>query len=63
MSQAKGLKKSLMRYCIDSYLVHNFFKKGIVILLTWVETGDILFCKLIPQPVKELSYASEDRLF
>nr|GEU32643.1 DNA-directed RNA polymerase subunit beta, chloroplastic [Tanacetum cinerariifolium] len=29
---------------------------------SWVETGDILVCKLTPQMVKESSYAPEDKL-
>ncbi|KAK4731617.1 hypothetical protein R3W88_024605 [Solanum pinnatisectum] len=37
-------------------------KKGIVMLGSWVETGDILVSKLTPQVMKESLYAPEDRL-
>nr|MBN8156886.1 hypothetical protein [Vibrio vulnificus] len=37
-------------------------KNGIVMLGSWVETGDILVGKLTPQVAKESSYAPEDRL-
>jgi DNA-directed RNA polymerase subunit beta len=47
---------------LKAHLLRNLDKNGIVMLGSWVETGDILVGKLTPQMVKELSYAPEDRL-
>nr|YP_010163293.1 RNA polymerase beta subunit [Kotschya aeschynomenoides]QRI61085.1 RNA polymerase beta subunit [Kotschya aeschynomenoides] len=47
---------------LEAYLLRNLDKNGIVILGSWVETGDILVGKLTPQIVQESSYAPEDRL-
>ncbi|KAL5553997.1 hypothetical protein UlMin_041398 [Ulmus minor] len=47
---------------LEAHLLHNLDKNGIVMLGSWVETGDILVGKLTPQMAKESSYASEDRL-
>nr|YP_009695811.1 RpoB [Hydrostachys imbricata]QEJ82546.1 RpoB [Hydrostachys imbricata] len=47
---------------LEPHLLRNLDKKGIVMLGSWVETGDILVGKLTPQMVKESAYAPEDRL-
>ncbi|RHN77839.1 putative DNA-directed RNA polymerase [Medicago truncatula] len=47
---------------LEAHLLQNLAKNGIVILGSWVETGDILVGKLTPQMAKESSYAPEDRL-
>nr|YP_009407442.1 RNA polymerase beta subunit [Dionaea muscipula]ASA46356.1 RNA polymerase beta subunit [Dionaea muscipula]QBC71721.1 RNA polymerase beta subunit [Dionaea muscipula] len=47
---------------LEARLLRNLDKNGIVMLGSWVETGDILVGKLRPQTAKESSYASEDRL-
>nr|QXE45924.1 RNA polymerase beta subunit [Haloragis erecta] len=47
---------------LEVYLLRNLDKNGIVMLGSWVETGDILVGKLTPQMVKESAYAPEDRL-
>nr|QVX28821.1 RNA polymerase beta subunit [Ctenodon histrix] len=47
---------------LEAHLLRNLDKNGIVILGSWVETGDILVGKLTPQMVQESSYAPEDRL-
>nr|YP_010981269.1 RNA polymerase beta subunit [Chroesthes longifolia]WOE90447.1 RNA polymerase beta subunit [Chroesthes longifolia] len=47
---------------LEAHLLRNLDKNGIVVLGSWVETGDILVGKLTPQMVKESSYAPEDRL-
>ncbi|PHT54972.1 DNA-directed RNA polymerase subunit beta [Capsicum baccatum] len=47
---------------LEAHLLRNLDKNGIVMLGSWVETGDILVGKLTPQVVKESSYAPEDRL-
>ncbi|CAN6447273.1 unnamed protein product [Victoria cruziana] len=47
---------------LEPYLLRNLDKNGIVMLGSWVETGDVLVGKLTPQTVKESSYAPEDRL-
>ncbi|XP_042044200.1 DNA-directed RNA polymerase subunit beta [Salvia splendens] len=47
---------------LEAHLLRNLNKNGIVMLGSWVETGDILVGKLTPQMVKESSYAPEDRL-
>src|ERR1044072_3696345 len=47
---------------LEAHLLRNLDKNGIVILGSWVETGDILVGKLTPQMEKESSYAPEDRL-
>ncbi|KAG4161004.1 hypothetical protein ERO13_D01G029500v2 [Gossypium hirsutum] len=46
----------------EAHLLRNLDKNGIVMLGSWVETGDILVGKLTPQVAKESSYAPEDRL-
>nr|YP_009661172.1 RNA polymerase beta subunit [Amphilophium chocoense]QCT82423.1 RNA polymerase beta subunit [Amphilophium chocoense] len=47
---------------LEGHLLRNLDKNGIVVLGSWVETGDILVGKLTPQMVEESSYAPEDRL-
>nr|YP_008082573.1 RNA polymerase beta subunit [Utricularia gibba]AGL61067.1 RNA polymerase beta subunit [Utricularia gibba] len=47
---------------LETHLLRNLDKNGIVMLGSWVEAGDILVGKLTPQMVKESSYAPEDRL-
>nr|AVY52536.1 RpoB [Chimaphila japonica] len=47
---------------LKAHFLRNLDKNGIVMLGSWVETGDILVGKLTPQRVKESSYAPEDRL-
>nr|YP_009446851.1 RNA polymerase beta subunit [Adenocalymma cristicalyx]ATY48136.1 RNA polymerase beta subunit [Adenocalymma cristicalyx] len=47
---------------LEARLLRNLDKNGIVVLGSWVETGDILVGKLTPQMVEESSYAPEDRL-
>lgn len=47
---------------LEARLLRNLDKNGIVMLGSWVETGDILVGKLTPQAAKESSYAPEDRL-
>nr|YP_009427814.1 RNA polymerase beta subunit [Circaeaster agrestis]ASV47690.1 RNA polymerase beta subunit [Circaeaster agrestis]QKI32449.1 RNA polymerase beta subunit [Circaeaster agrestis]QKI32619.1 RNA polymerase beta subunit [Circaeaster agrestis]QKI32789.1 RNA polymerase beta subunit [Circaeaster agrestis]QKI32874.1 RNA polymerase beta subunit [Circaeaster agrestis] len=47
---------------LEAHLLRNLDSNGIVILGSWVETGDILVGKLTPQMAKESSYAPEDRL-
>ncbi|KAB1227623.1 DNA-directed RNA polymerase subunit beta [Morella rubra] len=47
---------------LKAHLLRNLDKNGIVMLGSWVETGDILVGKLTPQMAKESSYAPEDRL-
>nr|QFZ96525.1 RNA polymerase beta subunit [Diabelia spathulata var. spathulata] len=47
---------------LEAHLLRNLDKKGIVMLGSWVEAGDILVGKLTPQIVKESSSAPEDRL-
>ncbi|KAF4402738.1 hypothetical protein G4B88_010190, partial [Cannabis sativa] len=47
---------------LEAHLLRNLDKKGVVMLGSWVETGDILVGKLMPQMAKESSYAPEDRL-
>ncbi|CAN6476527.1 unnamed protein product [Victoria cruziana] len=47
---------------LEPYLLCNLDRNGIVMLGSWVETGDILVGKLMPHIAKESSYASEDRL-
>nr|YP_010581394.1 RNA polymerase beta subunit [Triphyophyllum peltatum]UZT27799.1 RNA polymerase beta subunit [Triphyophyllum peltatum] len=47
---------------LEAHLLRNLDKNGIVMLGSWVETGDILVGKLTPQMSKESSYAPEDRL-
>ncbi|KAL4010102.1 hypothetical protein IC575_030598 [Cucumis melo] len=47
---------------LEARLLCNLDKNGIVMLGSWVETGDILVGKLTPQMSKESSYAPEDRL-
>ncbi|KAK3022664.1 hypothetical protein RJ639_045430 [Escallonia herrerae] len=47
---------------LEAHLLSNLDKNGVVMLGSWVETGDILVGKLTPQMVKESSYAPENRL-
>uniref|UniRef100_UPI0030FEB8F1 RNA polymerase beta subunit n=1 Tax=Zippelia begoniifolia TaxID=126646 RepID=UPI0030FEB8F1 len=47
---------------LETHLLRNLDRSGIVMLGSWVETGDILVGKLTPQTAKESSYAPEDRL-
>nr|YP_010320105.1 RNA polymerase beta subunit [Parnassia nubicola]UJJ82799.1 RNA polymerase beta subunit [Parnassia nubicola]UUA66383.1 RNA polymerase beta subunit [Parnassia nubicola]UUA66473.1 RNA polymerase beta subunit [Parnassia nubicola]UUA66563.1 RNA polymerase beta subunit [Parnassia nubicola] len=47
---------------LETNLLRNLDKNGIVMLGSWVEAGDILVGKLTPQMAKEGSYAPEDRL-
>jgi DNA-directed RNA polymerase subunit beta len=47
---------------LEAHLLRNLDKSGIVMLGSWVETGDILVGKLTPQMVNESSYVPEDRL-
>ncbi|WVZ26796.1 hypothetical protein V8G54_000098 (mitochondrion) [Vigna mungo] len=47
---------------LEAKLLRNLDKNGIVILGSWVETGDVLVGKLTPQMAKESSYSPEDRL-
>nr|AVM82244.1 RNA polymerase beta subunit [Adenocalymma macrophyllum]AVM84711.1 RNA polymerase beta subunit [Adenocalymma cauliflorum] len=47
---------------LEAHLLRNLDKNGIVVLGSWVETGDILVGKLTPQMAEESSYAPEDRL-
>nr|YP_009861282.1 RNA polymerase beta subunit [Stylochaeton bogneri]QIU82972.1 RNA polymerase beta subunit [Stylochaeton bogneri] len=47
---------------LEAHLLRNLDRNGIVMLGSWVETGDILVGKLTPQTANESSYAPEDRL-
>nr|ADD31197.1 RNA polymerase beta subunit protein [Ximenia americana] len=47
---------------LETHLLRNLDKNGIVKPGSWVETGDILVGKLTPQRAKGLSYVPEDRL-
>jgi DNA-directed RNA polymerase subunit beta len=47
---------------LEDHLLRNLDRNGIVMLGSWVETGDILVGKLTPQMANESSYAPEDRL-
>nr|YP_009825869.1 RpoB [Alpinia pumila]YP_009915275.1 RNA polymerase beta subunit [Alpinia chinensis]YP_010963133.1 RNA polymerase beta subunit [Alpinia japonica]QIV68041.1 RpoB [Alpinia pumila]QLF99696.1 RNA polymerase beta subunit [Alpinia chinensis]WNI02842.1 RNA polymerase beta subunit [Alpinia japonica] len=47
---------------LEAHLLRNLDKNGVVMLGSWVETGDILVGKLRPQTANESSYAPEDRL-
>ncbi|KAJ8746882.1 hypothetical protein K2173_012860 (mitochondrion) [Erythroxylum novogranatense] len=47
---------------LEAHLLRNLDKNGVVMLGSWVETGEILVGKLTPQMAKESSYAPEDRL-
>nr|YP_010258953.1 RNA polymerase beta subunit [Chiloglottis cornuta]UIX23822.1 RNA polymerase beta subunit [Chiloglottis cornuta] len=47
---------------LETHLLRNLDRNGIVILGSWVETGDILVGKLTPQIANESSYVPEDRL-
>nr|QUB02668.1 RNA polymerase beta subunit [Streptolirion volubile] len=47
---------------LESHLIRNLDRNGVVMLGSWVETGDILVGKLTPQTANESSYAPEDRL-
>ncbi|TYI62592.1 hypothetical protein E1A91_D10G255800v1, partial [Gossypium mustelinum] len=43
----------------EAHLLYNLDKNGIVMLGSWVKTGNILEGKLMPQVEKESSYALE----
>nr|QXE45759.1 RNA polymerase beta subunit [Haloragodendron glandulosum] len=47
---------------LEAYLLRNLDKNGIVMLGSWVETGDILVGKLTPHMVIDSAYAPQDRL-
>nr|QYK18203.1 RNA polymerase beta subunit [Acianthera recurva] len=47
---------------LEARLLRNLDRNGIVMLGSWIETGDILVGKLTPQAASESSYAPEDRL-
>nr|QOC72082.1 RNA polymerase beta subunit [Allium oschaninii]WOK80958.1 RNA polymerase beta subunit [Allium oschaninii] len=47
---------------LEAHLLRNLDRNGIVMLGSWIETGDILIGKLTPQTANESSYAPEDRL-
>nr|YP_009500907.1 RNA polymerase beta subunit [Passiflora auriculata]AXB37300.1 RNA polymerase beta subunit [Passiflora auriculata] len=47
---------------LEAHLLRNLDKNGIVMLGSWVETGDILVGKLRPQMAKESFYSPENRL-
>nr|YP_009827880.1 RpoB [Curcuma zedoaria]QIV67954.1 RpoB [Curcuma zedoaria]QLD95646.1 RNA polymerase beta subunit [Curcuma phaeocaulis]QLD96168.1 RNA polymerase beta subunit [Curcuma wenyujin] len=47
---------------LEAHLLRNLDRNGVVMLGSWVETGDILIGKLRPQTANESSYAPEDRL-
>nr|YP_010260664.1 RNA polymerase beta subunit [Corybas obscurus]YP_010288323.1 RNA polymerase beta subunit [Corybas sp. Waitarere]UIX55636.1 RNA polymerase beta subunit [Corybas obscurus]UIX55714.1 RNA polymerase beta subunit [Corybas sp. Rimutaka]UKU08925.1 RNA polymerase beta subunit [Corybas sp. Waitarere] len=47
---------------LEAHLLRNLDRNGIVILGSWIETGDILVGKLTPQIANESSYSPEDRL-
>nr|YP_009129684.1 RNA polymerase beta subunit [Masdevallia picturata]AID52129.1 RNA polymerase beta subunit [Masdevallia picturata] len=47
---------------LEARLLRNLDSNGIVMLGSWIETGDILVGKLTPQVASESSYAPEDRL-
>nr|YP_009939950.1 RNA polymerase beta subunit [Phalaenopsis mannii]QNV49277.1 RNA polymerase beta subunit [Phalaenopsis mannii] len=47
---------------LEARLLRNLDRNGIVMLGSWIETGDILVGKLTPQTASESSYAPEDRL-
>nr|UXP85909.1 RNA polymerase beta subunit [Lonicera caerulea var. edulis] len=47
---------------LEAHLLRNLDKRGIVMLGSWVEAGDILVGKLTPKIVKESSSAPEARL-
>nr|YP_010528560.1 RNA polymerase beta subunit [Acriopsis javanica]UXW65451.1 RNA polymerase beta subunit [Acriopsis javanica]UXW65604.1 RNA polymerase beta subunit [Acriopsis javanica] len=47
---------------LEARLLRNLDRNGIVMLGSWIETGDILVGKLTPQTSSESSYAPEDRL-
>nr|YP_010477533.1 RNA polymerase beta subunit [Polystachya adansoniae]UVI17909.1 RNA polymerase beta subunit [Polystachya adansoniae] len=47
---------------LEARLLQNLDRNGIVMLGSWIETGDILVGKLTPQTASESSYAPEDRL-
>ncbi|KAL4180949.1 hypothetical protein AMTRI_Chr12g268670 [Amborella trichopoda] len=46
----------------EAHLLRNLDRNGIVMLGTWVERGNVLVGKLMPQTGKESSYALKDRL-
>nr|YP_010711405.1 RNA polymerase beta subunit [Corydalis turtschaninovii]YP_010711593.1 RNA polymerase beta subunit [Corydalis wandoensis]UGO88832.1 RNA polymerase beta subunit [Corydalis turtschaninovii]WDA91968.1 RNA polymerase beta subunit [Corydalis turtschaninovii]WDA92248.1 RNA polymerase beta subunit [Corydalis wandoensis] len=47
---------------LEAHLLRHLDRNGIVMLGSWVETGDILIGKLTPQMMQESSCAPEDRL-
>nr|YP_009241264.1 rpoB [Drosera rotundifolia]AMK97277.1 RpoB [Drosera rotundifolia] len=47
---------------LEAHLLRHLDKNGIVMLGSWVDTGDILVGKLRPQRAADSSYTPEDRL-
>nr|QHE65854.1 RNA polymerase beta subunit [Corydalis trisecta] len=47
---------------LEAHLLRHLDRNGIVMLGSWVETGDILIGKLTPQMIQESLCAPEDRL-
>nr|YP_009449882.1 RNA polymerase beta subunit [Burmannia coelestis]ANK36079.1 RNA polymerase beta subunit [Burmannia coelestis] len=47
---------------LEAHLLRNLDRNGIVMLGSWIETGDVLVGKLTPQTANESSYTPEDRL-
>nr|YP_010474021.1 RNA polymerase beta subunit [Corydalis crispa]UVH68234.1 RNA polymerase beta subunit [Corydalis crispa] len=47
---------------LEAHLLRHLDRNGIVMLGSWVETGDILIGKLTPQMMQESSCTPEDRL-
>nr|YP_010475388.1 RNA polymerase beta subunit [Corydalis incisa]UVH69675.1 RNA polymerase beta subunit [Corydalis incisa] len=47
---------------LEAHLLRHLDRNGIVMIGSWVETGDILIGKLTPQMMQESSCAPEDRL-
>nr|YP_009569265.1 RNA polymerase beta subunit [Ceratostigma willmottianum]QBC67102.1 RNA polymerase beta subunit [Ceratostigma willmottianum] len=47
---------------LEAHLLRNLDKNGIVMIGSWVETGDVLVGKLTPQMTNESSYFAEYRL-
>ncbi|CAN1359520.1 DNA-directed RNA polymerase subunit beta [Linum perenne] len=47
----------------EAHLLRNLGKNGIVMVGSWVETGDILVGKLTPQSANESSYDREDNYY
>nr|YP_009449966.1 RNA polymerase beta subunit [Burmannia disticha]ANK36163.1 RNA polymerase beta subunit [Burmannia disticha] len=47
---------------LEAHLLRNLDRNGIVMLGSWIETGDVLVGKLTPQTANESLYTPEDRL-